>query len=393
MANDSEKSGGTTTKVTIQNNTSNSLGLASFILGLISIFFLLPAFALPQQVDSLLNSSHETSWAYFRDPSLTYWYISHPNGKTYALGYNNSGHNSWVVLANDGAVANLDFLNKRISLSSSTATLTPSDSYLAISLVGGEASQYVYGNNANQWATLIAGKTVNPDWYFFRVESTQTWYIVPIAEKDSKILRLQLNAAMNQYDWQNPLDGSDPGVAVDTTTKLKKEFFQENNVWKVKFSIPDFNYATPTYAANPNRRGYCYPQCVEFIKENLGLPGGRLYAKEYWTNPHANYINYAQGSSTRAPRPGDILVWSGSLNPNIPAGVCPPEGCGHVAIVKSVNLHTGTLTRADANWGGRCAVIETEMTVTKNSNDEYTIGGAGSGHLLGWQSKDLTYFQ
>lgn len=44
MANDLEKSAGTTTTVILQNNTSNSLGIASFIFGLISIFFLSPVF-------------------------------------------------------------------------------------------------------------------------------------------------------------------------------------------------------------------------------------------------------------------------------------------------------------------------------------------------------------
>ena len=44
MANDLEKSIGTTTTVILQNDTNNSLGIASFIFGLISIFFLSPIF-------------------------------------------------------------------------------------------------------------------------------------------------------------------------------------------------------------------------------------------------------------------------------------------------------------------------------------------------------------
>ena len=213
-----------------------TVGLKLLMLFIAACSFLIsPVFALASEVDSLLNSSHQTSWAYFRDPSLTKWYISNQSGKTYALGYNNIGHASWVALANQGAVANLDFLNKRVSMSSSTAALTPSNSYLAISLVGGEASQYVYGNTANQRANLIAGKNLNLDWYFFRVESTQMWYIVWIAGTDSTILRLQLNASLNNYDWKKPLNGS--GVAVDTS-KWTKEFFQENGIWKVRFRAP-----------------------------------------------------------------------------------------------------------------------------------------------------------
>jgi len=203
-------------------------------------FLISPVFALASEIDSLLNSSHETSWAYFRDPSQNaqrIWYISESAGKTYALAYNNSGHVSWAALANEGAVASFDFLNKKVSLNDSTAALTPSDRYWAISLVAGEGGEYVHSNSANLYANLITGrKDINMDWYFFRVESTGTWYIVWINGTNSQILRLKLNAAQNNYDWQKPLDGS--GVGVDTSN-WTKEFFQENGIWKVKFKTPD----------------------------------------------------------------------------------------------------------------------------------------------------------
>ena len=107
--------------------------------------------AQPSEVDSLLNSSHVTSWAYFRDQSLNEttwkWYISEQYGRTYALGLNNSRHSSWIAMANQGAVASLDFLNKKVSLNPNTATRTSDVSYLAISLVGGEVQQSVNGWN------------------------------------------------------------------------------------------------------------------------------------------------------------------------------------------------------------------------------------------------------
>lgn len=150
--------------------------------------------------------------------------------------------------------------------------------------------------------------------------------------------------------------------------------------------LPDFKYITPVYDAKPKTHPtYCFPQCVEFVKINLNLPAGRTYAKEYWTNPHTGYTNYPQGSS-KAPKPGDIMVWGGGLNPNM--NICKDvNGCGHVAIIKSVNLNTGILIRVDANWNGKCAVIEHTMSVTKNSSGKYTIGGTDSNYLLGWQSK------
>ena len=147
---------------------------------------------------------------------------------------------------------------------------------------------------------------------------------------------------------------------------------------------------TPAYAANPGGRGYCRPQCAEFVQAQLGLPGGRGYAKNFWTNPYTaeGYVNQAQGQSTRPPRPGDILVWSGALNATVPLCV-EANGCGHVAIVKSVDLASGTLVRVDANWAGTCALRETTMTLTRDpTSGAYTIGGTNSNHLLGWQSKN-----
>lgn len=240
--------------------------------------FISPALALAAEVDTLLNSSHATSWAYFRDPSQnaqSVWYISNPIGTTYGLGLNNSGHSSWVALANEGAVATLDFLNKKVSLNSSTATLTPTSSYLAISLVSGEANEYVYTNTAYQWANLIAGNTLNMEWYFFRVESTQTWYIVWINGTDSTILRLGLNAALNQYDWQKPLDASN--VAVDTAN-WAKEFFQENGVWKVRFSTPNtlksfqWPISIPAGATidSPASSIYSYKAGFEHLESSVG---------------------------------------------------------------------------------------------------------------------------
>lgn len=152
---------------------------------------------------------------------------------------------------------------------------------------------------------------------------------------------------------------------------------------------------TPAYAANPatpampGGRGYCRPQCAEFVQAQLGLVGARGYAKNFWPRPYEGYVNQTQGTSQRPPRPGDILVWGGALNADM--AICRDDGgCGHVAIVKSVDLASGTLTRVDANWRGTCAVMETTtMTVTRNATTRaYSIGGTNSTHLLGWQSRD-----
>ena len=73
------------------------------------------------------------------------------------------------------------------------------------------------------------------DWYFFQVESTGIWYIIWISGANSTILRLWLNASLDNYDWKKPIDGS--GLAIDTSN-WTKEFFQENGTWKVRFRDP-----------------------------------------------------------------------------------------------------------------------------------------------------------
>ncbi|MFI3137598.1 MAG: CHAP domain-containing protein [Methylococcaceae bacterium] len=141
--------------------------------------------------------------------------------------------------------------------------------------------------------------------------------------------------------------------------------------------LPDFIDRMPLRTFSG---GWCKPQCVDFVKYNLGLTEGGRDAKDFWTRPHPGYTNYPQGSS-KAPKPGDIMVWGASQS----------NSYGHVAIVKSVNLNTGTLIRVDTNWSKNiqtdCQRRVTTMSITKNSSGGYVIGGRDSTSLLGWQSK------
>lgn len=137
----------------------------------------------------------------------------------------------------------------------------------------------------------------------------------------------------------------------------------------------------------PDNRGYCQPQCTEFVQAQLGLVGGRGYAKNFWPDPYIGYTNQRQGQSQRPPRPGDILVWGASLPTSL--AICVAAGgCGHVGIVRSVDLASGTLTMVDTNWRGDCAQRDVNLTVTREGSGAYTVGGLSAEHLLGWQSKD-----
>lgn len=211
-------------------------------------FLTTPVFAQAQQaqadqseIDSLLNSSYETPWAYYTDPTGK-WFISNSSGVTYALGRNSQNHASWIAIADQEAVATVDFSNKKVSLRTDTASRTPDNSYKAISLVSGEAAETVRGGMAREFANLINGNTLDLKWYFFKVASTGKWYIVWINGTNSTTLRLKLNASLDNYDWQRPLDGS--GAAVDTSN-WTKSFFRENGAWKVRFNTSSNSFQWP----------------------------------------------------------------------------------------------------------------------------------------------------
>ena len=144
-------------------------------------------------------------------------------------------------------------------------------------------------------------------------------------------------------------------------------------------AAPDFAFKDgPPYVAPP-RGGYCQPQCVTFVRHQLGTPAvGDAW--QYWDSGPEGYARYPQGS-TRAPRPGDVLVWEASVN----AG-----NFGHVALVKSVDQASGTLVLRDANWDGRCSVADATLSLTRTPAGAWTISGSGRTvpKLRGWLSKD-----
>lgn len=190
------------------------------------------AAAATSEIDTLLNASHETSWAYFQDATLSKWFISNSSGVTYGLGQNSNKHAAWISIGSEAKVASIDFPNKRVSVIGNTST--SSTVYKATSLVGGEGSEFMYSAQASNWAKLIEGATLPAKWYFFRVDSTQTWYIIEIHGTSSSILRLNLTQDKSNYDWKSPLDGS--SNAIDTSTWKKNFYLSSSGKWMVSFS-------------------------------------------------------------------------------------------------------------------------------------------------------------
>ena len=126
----------------------------------------------------LLAGSFETSWAYFQDPTTQYWFIADRSGTVYGLATNHLGHSAWMSLGRGSSIATVDFANQKVSIAANAAAITPTDSFLSVSLVRSEGSFSESGDAANRWAKLIQGKTFNMAWLFFQVSVTQSWYIV-----------------------------------------------------------------------------------------------------------------------------------------------------------------------------------------------------------------------
>lgn len=150
-------------------------------------------------------------------------------------------------------------------------------------------------------------------------------------------------------------------------------------------AAPAFEFkANPSYEKVP---GVCSPQCVGFIKAHLGFSGSIPLAYQAWTSKLLSGLGYvAQGNaaSTRAPRPGDILVWSSRL-----------AGTGHVAVVKSVDLSSNTMVMRDANWDNKCGLSgDVTLSVSKDAAGRWTVADSSNSgrriadYLLGWMSKD-----
>lgn len=188
------------------------------------------------EVDTLLNASHETSWAYFRDykqsNSTSIWFISDTSGITYGLGRNSVNHAAWISIGGENPIATVDFLTKKVSVLSNSNT--SSQSYNAVSLVGGEGAMTMYSSLAFQWSKLIEGYVLPIDWYFFKVSGTQKWYIVNTAGLDTVVLGLGLTSDKSQYAWQIPVDAAGQNVDV---SGWKKVFVKNSSgQWTVSFA-------------------------------------------------------------------------------------------------------------------------------------------------------------
>ena len=172
-------------------------------------------------------------------------------------------------------------------------------------------------------------------------------------------------------------DGAKPVVVGDSTSIGS---LSDNNGEEKTGPI---NFKEPERKECQNNKGFCYPQCTDFVKYNVPI-NHKGDAWTYWNNK-AGWNQYPNGSSTKPPKAGDILVWKNTANGGIGGKY------GHVALVNMVDVSKQLLIRTDSNFNSDfhcdCHVRNTKMSIKKNGN-YYTIGGANSRGLYGWLSKD-----
>jgi murein DD-endopeptidase MepM/ murein hydrolase activator NlpD len=174
------------------------------------------------EISSLLSTSHVTSWAYFAvvHNGQTLWYIANSQGYTYLLDAIKNGNVGWGEIAGGQPVATLDFYNNLVFIRNDAASKTSRNAYYIEGI-----KEWAYNSTAYDYASLINGKTLYIAWYFFLAPNGY-WYIVNSqTSQGTEVYRLALNSTGTNYDWQG----------IDTRN-WTTQFFQQNSVWKVKFT-------------------------------------------------------------------------------------------------------------------------------------------------------------
>lgn len=144
-----------------------------------------------------------------------------------------------------------------------------------------------------------------------------------------------------------------------------------NELAALKFTVPAYSWDKAINA--------CQPQCVTFIKQNSGLTARVGDAIAYVSASLLGFgVLQSNGVTTVKPKPGDILVFKGPLKE------------GHVALVESVNLAAGTITRVATNENQKCGFSRVTGKLQRSATGVYTItwtDSASSWKFAGWRPK------
>lgn len=184
------------------------------------------------EASELQDTSHTVSWAYFsaKANGMTLWYIANlTNGNVYFLAPFTAGRAGWGIIGGNSpnSAAVIDLPSHRVSIKSGISAKSTVQGYY-----DANANNQYFNNsqyNAKDYAQLIEGKTIDIQWYFFKVSSNGSWYIAGAPTvSNNTIYRFGSDAQNQQYKWE-------------VVSSLSRSYTQENSIYKVRLNpeLPD----------------------------------------------------------------------------------------------------------------------------------------------------------
>lgn len=160
------------------------------------------------EIASLTTVPQQASWVYYQSNTSPQWYISESAGDTYLLSGANgySGELVWGKIANGNLVATVDYSAKTVYIAPSASAQTSATSYPGVKIYDG-TNVTVTSSRGHTAAQQLDGQTLPHAWYFFKVPSTGTWYIVNTYDgtaacgSSTCVYRLGLKPDNSDYAW------------------------------------------------------------------------------------------------------------------------------------------------------------------------------------------------
>lgn len=310
------------------------------------------------EVEAILNYSHQPSWVYYTDPTGGRWYISPFELYTrqsgiYSLGPLTDGQASWWTVATM-AVSGVSVINTLTT--GSIPDNQTSDTFYDIGRRINVTNPQIHSDR-----NLIRNSSVPAKWYFFSAPNGR-WYIVAdpsYGPTDPPVVR-RFDSVNENYNW----------VDVDTTG-VRALFQWSLGQLYIRFS-PISRYVDQNRGTSRDMDGAYGSQCVDLMHHYIDSALGISYPHGFTGNAFAIYTT-AENSTTKTsakygrvtftkvensisavPEPGDIIFWSA------------PDP-GHVAIV--IEATSSNFSSIDQNWvnpsettGSPAAVVQHSYT-------------------------------
>ena len=197
--------------------------------------------AFADEIGDLQATPHTASWAYFsiQQSNGQVWYIANlTDGTVYFLAPFTNGNAGWGIIGGSSptSLATVNLSSHQVVIKSG---ITANSSSLGYYDGATKNNQYISNlqHNSQKYAQFIDGKTVNIQWYFFKVSSSGNWYIAkpPTSTTNNSIYRFGADAQKTGYAWE-------------MVANLERSYTKENNVYKIslKDGLPNIVSAKET---------------------------------------------------------------------------------------------------------------------------------------------------